>query len=45
SDVGKIHIFDQCAYVAVKRRAADEALRVLSAGKLKGRSVRARKIR
>lgn len=45
SDVGKIHIFDNFAYVAVKRRAAAEALRTLSNGKLKGRSVRVRKIR
>ncbi len=45
SEVGKIHIFDNFAYVAVRRRAADQALRTLSAGKLKGRSVRARKIR
>ncbi len=44
-EVGKIHIFDNCAYVAVKRKVSAEALRTLSQGKLKGRSVRVRKIR
>jgi ATP-independent RNA helicase DbpA len=42
--VGKIHIFDQCAYVAVSRDAAKPALRKLVEGKLKGRSFRARRI-
>lgn len=42
--VGKIQIFDQCAYVAVARDAARPALRKLSAGKLKGRSFRVRRI-
>ena len=44
-EVGKIHIFDNCAYVAVCRHVADQALRTLTAGKLKGRSGRVRKIR
>ena len=44
ADVGKIQIFDQSAFVAVKRKAADEALRKLSSGKLKGRSFRARRV-
>lgn len=44
-DVGKIHIFDNCAYVAVRRNSADQALRTLAAGKLKGRSVRVRRVR
>lgn len=44
-DVGKIHVFDNCAYVAVRRREGAEALRKLTQGKLKGRSFRARKIR
>jgi ATP-independent RNA helicase DbpA len=44
TDVGKIQIFDQSAFVAVKRKASDEALRKLSAGKLKGRSFRARRV-
>lgn len=43
--VGKIHIFDFCAYVAVTRPAAKAALQQLTNGKLKGRSFRARLIR
>jgi ATP-independent RNA helicase DbpA len=42
--VGKIDIFDNCAYVAVSRDAAKAALRKLSEGKLKGRSFRVRRI-
>jgi ATP-independent RNA helicase DbpA len=42
--VGKIHIFDQCAFVAVSRDAARPALRKLSGDTLKGRSFRARRI-
>ncbi|WP_049721774.1 ATP-dependent RNA helicase DbpA [Gilvimarinus polysaccharolyticus] len=42
TDVGKIQMFDQSAFVAVKRKVSDEALRKLSVGKLKGRSFRAR---
>lgn len=42
--VGKIHIFDHCSYVAVSRDAARPALRKLVEGKLKGRSFRARRI-
>lgn len=42
ADVGKIHIFDQCAYVAVKRNEARNALSMLASGKLKGRNFRAR---
>ena len=42
--VGKINIYDFCAYVAVNRDAAKPALRKLSAGKLKGRSFRIRRI-
>ena len=43
--VGKINIFDYCAYVAVEKDAATAALRRLTQGKLKGRSFRARIIR
>ncbi|MDE1464279.1 ATP-dependent RNA helicase DbpA [Spartinivicinus poritis] len=43
--VGKIHIFDYCAYVAVNREACKPALKKLSEGKLKGRSFRVRQIR
>jgi ATP-independent RNA helicase DbpA len=42
--VGKIHIFDNCSYVAVSCDAARPALRKLSEGKLKGRSFRVRRI-
>jgi len=42
--VGKIHVFDQCAYVAVSRDAAKPALKKLVEGKLKGRSYRARRV-
>jgi ATP-independent RNA helicase DbpA len=42
--VGKIHIFDNCAYVAVTRGAARPALKKLAEGKLKGRSFRVRRI-
>jgi ATP-independent RNA helicase DbpA len=43
--VGKIHIFDNCAYAAVNRETARTALKKLSEGKLKGRSFRVRQIR
>ncbi len=43
-EVGKIQIFDQSAFVAVKRKACEQALRKLSSGKLKGRSFRARRV-
>jgi ATP-independent RNA helicase DbpA len=42
--VGKIHIFDNCSYVAVSRDATRPALKKLVEGKLKGRSFRARRI-
>lgn len=43
-DIGKIHLFDFCAYVAVKRTVAKTALKKLSEGKLKGRSFRVRRV-
>jgi ATP-independent RNA helicase DbpA len=43
--VGKIHIFDNWAYVAVANDAVRPALRKLSTGKLKGRTFRARQVR
>ena len=43
--VGKIHLFDNWAYVAVACEALQPALRKLSAGKLKGRTFRARAVR
>lgn len=42
--VGKIDIFDNCAYVAVSRGAIQTALKTLGEGKLKGRSFRVRQI-
>lgn len=39
--VGKIQIFDFCAYVAVHRSAAKAAVKKISNGKLKGRTFRA----
>ncbi|UXI70501.1 ATP-dependent RNA helicase DbpA [Tahibacter amnicola] len=42
--VGKIAIFDTRAYVAIQRNQADKALEQLRAGKIKGRSVRVRKL-
>jgi len=44
SDVGKINIFDRCAYVAVKSDVSKRALKKLGQGKLKGRNFRARLI-
>ena len=42
--VGKINIYDNWAYVAVSRDAAQTALKKLGQGKLKGRSFRVRQI-
>ncbi|MFT5389973.1 MAG: ATP-independent RNA helicase DbpA [Gammaproteobacteria bacterium] len=45
ADVGKIAIFDNMAFVAVRQEVARVASRKLGRGKMKGRSVRARLIR
>jgi ATP-independent RNA helicase DbpA len=42
AQVGKIAIFDFQAYVAVERSIAKQALKRLSDGKIKGRSLRIR---
>ena len=42
--VGKIHIFDYCAYVAIDRDAAKPALKKLVNSGLKGRSFRVRRV-
>lgn len=42
SDVGKIHLFDNRTYVAIKRAQARDALELINNGKLKGRQFRAR---
>ena len=44
SQIGKIDIFDMSSYVAIERDAVRQALNYLAVGKVKGRSVRARKI-
>lgn len=44
ADIGKIDIFDFCAYVAVKQSIAKKALQHLQNGKLKGRKFRARQL-
>jgi len=43
-EVGKIHIFDHRAYVAVNQNVAKVALKKLNDGKLKGRSFRVRRL-
>jgi ATP-independent RNA helicase DbpA len=45
SQIGKIDIFDQSSYVAVEQEHVRKALNYLAGGKVKGRGVRARKIR
>lgn len=45
SQIGKIDIFDLSSYVAVEREALRQAMNYLSQGKIKGRTIRARKIR
>jgi ATP-independent RNA helicase DbpA len=42
--VGKIDINEFSTYVAVQRDAADEALKGLNAGRVKGRSVKVRRL-
>jgi len=44
TEVGKIDIFDNHAYVAVRRDVAKAALKKLTEGKLKGRSFRVRRL-
>jgi ATP-independent RNA helicase DbpA len=43
--IGKIDIFDKIAYVAVECQVAKQALSILTEGKIKGRSFRARALR
>ena len=44
-NIGKIDIFDFCAYVAVNTAVAKKALQHLQQGKLKGRKFKARQVR
>jgi len=43
--IGKIDIFDIIAYVAVEQASANQALKILTQGKIKGRRFRVRKLR
>ncbi len=45
SKVGKIDIFDLCAFVAVDKEVANQALKKIKTGQLKGRSFRVRIIK
>ncbi|WP_250511858.1 ATP-dependent RNA helicase DbpA [Caballeronia sp. INDeC2] len=42
--IGKINVMDMVTYVAVERNVADDAVRKLGAGKLKGRKVKVRRM-
>jgi len=42
--IGKIDIFDKCAYVAIDRPIAKQAMKFLSEGKIKGRKFKVRKL-
>jgi len=42
AQIGKIQVTDQSTYVAVDRAIGRDALRKLNAGKLKGKTVKAR---
>ncbi len=42
--IGKIDILDKMAYVAVDRKVARQALKILLDGKIKGRKIRVRKL-
>jgi len=44
SQIGKIDIFDMSSFVAIERDAIRQALNYLANGKVKGRTIRARKI-
>ena len=44
-EVGKINMYDNWAYVAVHHEAAKIALKKISEGKMKGRSIRVRRLR
>ena len=45
ADIGKIDIFDMSSYVAVSKPALRQAMNYLAEGKVKGRAIRARRIR
>ncbi len=45
TQIGKITLFDNCAYVAVEQKVARQALAILESGKIKGRRFRVRRLR
>lgn len=45
TQIGKIDIFDMSSYVAIEKNAIRQALSYFSQGKIKGRNVRARKLK
>ena len=45
AQLGKIHIFDHCSYIAVARAITQIAIRKITDGKIKGRSMRVRHIK
>jgi ATP-independent RNA helicase DbpA len=45
TQIGKISIFDQWSFVALERDALRQAMNYLADGKIKGRSIRVRKVR
>lgn len=45
SQIGKIDIFDMSSYVAIEHNAVRQALNYLARGKVKGRNIRARKLK
>ena len=45
SKIGKIDIFDKFSYVAVESGVAKQALKILTAGKIKGKKIRSRLLR
>ena len=44
ADIGDIHIFDRCSFVAVQKNVIQMAFKKLSEGKLKGRSFRVTRV-
>lgn len=44
SQIGKIDIFDESSFIAIEQKSVRKALNYLANGKVKGRSIRARKI-
>ena len=45
TQIGKIDIFDMCSFVAVERAALRQAMNYLANGKVKGRNIRARRVK